>query len=144
MDTMTGPDKTGAQAPPPDTIVRAVRLMWVGAALAVLLGLVGGANEVHRPVVAAISVASGVVVGGIWWLVARACQRGRGTGRVVGAVFFALSTLGMVQSLSGELHVETAALVIDILSWVVGLGAMVLLWQRDSGVFFDSRRTFPR
>ena len=74
-------------------MAKALTFMLAGAALAVAQGVVGALSELNRPVVAAVSLASDVIV--------------------------------------------------DVLSWLVGLGAIVLLWQRDSTAFFQSSRRFP-
>jgi hypothetical protein len=126
----------------PDTMANALTFMLAGAALAVVQGVVGALSELNRPAVAAASLVSGVIVAGIWWWVARVCQQGRAGGRVLGSVFFALSTLGIVQTLAGQFHVRPALAVVDVLSWLVGLGAIVMLWRRDSTAFFQSRRRY--
>ena len=140
MDVTTDPGDVDTRPAVPDTIAKAVRLMLVGAALGLVLGVIGAFNEIHRPAAVAVSVASSVVVSGIWWLVARACQRGRRGGRTVASVFFGLSTLGLVQTFSGEFYVYPPSFVVDVLSWLVGLGAIILLWHRDSGDFFHAGR----
>ncbi|MEY9932362.1 uncharacterized membrane protein (UPF0136 family) [Catenulispora sp. GP43] len=136
---------TTDQSTLPDSIAKADKLMLAGAALAVVQGLVAAIGDLHRPVNAAFSLLSGVIVGAVWWWVAKACAEGRGGARLLATVFFALSTLGISSTLNGLYHFVTAALtVLDVLSWLVGLGVVLLLWQRDSSAFFESRRRFPR
>ena len=136
-------DRVTGRSAVPDTMAEALTFMLAGAALAVVQGVVGALSELNRPVVAAVSLASGVIVGGIWWWVARVCRQGRDGGRVLGSVFFALSTFGIMQTLTGQFHVRPVLTIVDVLSWLAGLGAVVMLWQRDSTAFFQSSRRFP-
>ena len=130
------------QSSVPDTVAKADKLMLVGAALAGVQGIVAALYELHRPAVAAAAVASGLIVAGVWWLVARACAQGRKGARIFGTVVFGLATLGIAQTLGGKFHPAPAVTVCDVLSWCVGLAAVVLLWHRDSAGFFraDTRR----
>jgi uncharacterized membrane protein (UPF0136 family) len=136
---------TTDQSTLPDSIAKADKLMLAGATLAVVSGLVAALADLHRPVVAASSVVSGVILAAVWWWVAKACTKGRSGARILATVFCGLATLGMVNTFSGRYHFVTPALtVMDVLSWLVGLGVVVLLWQRESSAFFESRRRLPR
>ena len=136
--------RTADQSMLPDSVAKAVRLMMVGAALEVVSGAVAALSHTHKPLVLVSGIVTGLIVAGIWWLVARTCQRGRSVGRVVASIFFVFNTVGLAQTFAGEFHVPAAALVVNILGWIVGLGAVLMLWRHDSSEFFESRRRFPR
>lgn len=124
----------------PDTVARAVRLMWVGAGLEVVAGGVAALSHVHRPTVVISGLVTGAIVGAVWWLVARTCLRGRPVGRVLASGFFGFNTVGLLQTVSGEFHVPAGAVVVNILNWIVGLSAVLLLWNHDSSEYFQRRR----
>lgn len=128
------------QLGPPDAVTRAVRLMWVGAGLEPVAGGVAALSHSHSPSVLLSGLLTGAVVGAIWWLVARTCLRGRPVGRVLASVFFGFNTVGLLQTVSGEFHVPAGAVVVNILNWIVGLGAVLLLWTRDSSEYFQRQR----
>lgn len=129
----------------PDTVAKAGKLMLAGAALAVVQGVVAALADLHRPAAAATSLVSGLIIAAVWWWVAKSCVEGRGGARVVATVFFVLSTLGTASVLGGRYHLLTAAIaVLDVVSWFVGLAVIVLLWQRTSNGFYESRRPSPR
>ena len=128
----------------PDTVVKAGKLMLAGAALAVVQGALTALADLHRPVVAGSNLASGVFAAAVWWWVAKSCVEGRSGARVLATVFFVVSSLGTASMIGGNYHLLTAALaVLDVISWLVGLAVVVLLWQRASSGFFESRRPYP-
>jgi len=137
---MTQTDMTADQSVVPDSIKKAVSFMQAGAALAVVQGVAGALSELSRPAVVVLELAICAVAAAAWLWVASASQAGRNGARVLGTVFFALSTLGIVQAVAGTLHVNALIVTVDVLSWVAGLGATVLLWQRESTQFFERRR----
>lgn len=126
----------------PDTIVKAVQFMYAGVALALVQVVVAALVDIHRSAIVVSSVITGAIVAWVWWLVARACLRGRPVGRVLASVFFVLSTLGMLETFSGQLHVDTPVAIVDTLSWLAGLGAIAMLWTNSSSDFFQSRRGY--
>jgi len=124
----------------PDTVAKAARLMWVGAGLELVAGSVAALSNYHHPSAVISGLITGALVGGIWWLVARTCLRGRAVGRVLASVFFAFNTVGLLQTVAGEFHVGPWVVVVNILSWIVGLSAVLLLWNHDSSEYFRRGR----
>jgi hypothetical protein len=135
-------------------VLTAVKLMYAGAvvsAITFVLGLVTvgstrtdlkkaypkyTAHQISQ--VLTVEVIIGIVVGllsvGLWVFLARACQRGRNWARMTGTVLFALDTLLILLSVSR--FKGGAAVLVDLLIWLLGLGAIVLLWRKESSAFF--------
>jgi hypothetical protein len=142
----------------PKSIQNAVKLMYAGAALSALGFIVGlfSINALKSALVKANSTATkpltgaqlhtaenvGIatiifigIVGIVLWLwMARANGAGKSWARIVAAVFFALSTLSLLRTVLGPNAIESR--IFGILGWLVGLGATIFLWQRDSSEFF--------
>jgi len=139
-------------APPP--VLTAVKLMYAGAAvstvsLIISLADIGGSKAAirkARPTLTAtqvnqlntfiitLAVVSGLVGIGLWLWMARANGRGKSWARIVSTVLFCLATLDLV-GVFGE--PKTAlSLIFPVLTWVVGLGAIWLLWRPESTAFF--------
>jgi hypothetical protein len=129
------PDRPGV----PDTVAKAVKLMLVGAALAlveaVALIAVGGDTT---PVRIAFAIGGGVFAAGVWWLMARACQLGRSWARVLASVFIGLDTLSLYRFVTGAVQTEVAIIVVLVLIWLVGFASVILLWSRSSSAYFHS------
>ena len=141
----------------PPSLRIAVRLMYLGAALEVIQLIVAvvtisslkaaimradpsfTASQLHDTQVAGTaSVAVGAVITiGLWLWMAWANGRGRRWARIVSAVFFGINTLNLVASFA-RVH-ATATLIVAILIWLVGLGAIVLLFRRESSSFYQQR-----
>ena len=86
----------------------------------------------------------GLIGVGLWVLVARASWRGRDWARVTGSVLFGLGTLALLIGPPdvGIRGPETAAARIFAgIVWLIGLAAIVFLWQKDSGRFFKAPRS---
>lgn len=147
------------QRPPmPNSVQTAVRLMYVGAALSIIEFIVGlatigsvktaikkayphyTATQVHSLEVASIVI--GVLVGlisvGLWLWMARANAAGRNYARITGTVFFGLSTLFLLGSVRSP-HVGLG-LVFNLLVWLAGLGAVIMLWRKESAAWFSQPR----
>lgn len=149
----------GPSAPPsvPQSITRAAQLMYVGAA-ASLIGIIIALldrhairnalatrntahplttsqlnNDYHAVLGAAI--VEGVIAIGLWLWMAQSCKAGKGWARIVSTVLFGLNTLGL---LAGAVASGGASRIYGILVWLIGLGAIVLLWQRSSTEYFKS------
>ena len=138
---------------PPRPVRTAVLLMYVGAALTAISLIVTvatlhtietaiqnnstyTAQQAHQLAVAA--VVEYVVTLGLWLLMAWANRAGQNWARIVATVLFALNTLGLLLNVfrgSASISVLFAVLV-----WLVGLGAVVLLWRRESSQYFAARR----
>lgn len=143
---------------PPQPVVMAVRLMYAGAvvsAISLIVSLVTfgttravieRANrslttaQIHRVETAVLVfvVVYGIIVIGLWIWLALANRSGRNWARIVATVLFGLNTLvtlaGIVRS--GPI----AARLVPLLVWLIGLGAIVLLWQRESSDYFQPGR----
>jgi hypothetical protein len=144
--------------PAPASVRNAVKLMYAGA-LASLVGIVVDlatlsatksamekrfpnltpeqATAQELPLIVSWIV-GGLVGAALWILLARASQRGRNWARITGTVLFGVATVEAF----GSLVVPEAALVkiFWLLTWLIGLGAVVLLWQRGSRAFFAGAR----
>jgi hypothetical protein len=145
----------------PRALRNAVRVMWAGAAIALLGTAVtialGGkikaeifqAVRKNRTSVRAYTLAQlhtvasitlvALVVGGIisvllWAWMAWANDRGRGWARVVASVLFGLITIEVVLSRS-RANVSFAFI---LLEWLLGLIAVVLLWRRETTAFIGA------
>jgi hypothetical protein len=142
----------------PPSVLKAVKLMYIGAAvstvsLVISLVSISGTKEAIRKArpslsaaqvnqlntfIIALAVVSGVIGVALWLWMARANSQGRNWARIVSTVLFGLATLDMFGVLSQP---KTAlGLVFPVLTWLVGLGAVILLWRRDSTEFFKPRQ----
>jgi hypothetical protein len=146
-------DLAGTQ--PPRSVLNAVRLMYVGAGLSaivviVILSTLGGLraaivakyphyspSKVHTTEVGIIAdyVISGLVAVGLWLWMAWANRRGRNWARIVSAVFFALNTLNLLGSFR-QVH-AIAAVIVAVVVWLVGAGAVALIFNRESTPYYQ-------
>jgi hypothetical protein len=146
------------RSPTPNSVQTAVRLMYAGAGLSFIELLVGlvtissvkaaiirayphyTTSQVHSLEVASIGI--GVLVGvisiALWLWMARANAAGRNYARITGTVFFGLNTLFMLGSLARP-H-ASLGLVFNVLVWLAGLGAVIMLWRRESAPYFSQPR----
>ena len=150
------------QAPAPQPVTTAVRLMYAGAALSaieIILGLatIGSlksairssypgytASQIHTAEVAAIvaAVVIGAIAIGLWLWMAWANGKGKSWARIVATVLFALNTIDML-TLIARPH-SAVSLVFALLVWLAGLGAIYFLWQRESSAYFQAMSARPR
>ncbi|HEX4655957.1 MAG TPA: hypothetical protein VH307_01110 [Streptosporangiaceae bacterium] len=146
------------EPPVPSSVQTAVRLMYVGAGLSFIELLVGlatissvksaiikaypryTASQVHSLEVAsiAIGVLVGVIAIGLWLWMARACAAGRNYARITGTVLFGLNSLFLLLSLARP-H-ASLGLVFNVLVWLAGLGAVIMLWRGESAPWFSQPR----
>jgi hypothetical protein len=145
------------QRPPaPASVRNAVKVMYAGAAAMLIyiiidiatLGTTKSDFEKHSPGMSASGVnalqhalfaeaiAGGLIGAGLWIFIARACTAGKGWARITGTVFFAIATIDAFAYLTIPFAVPVKIFVFVI--WLIGLAAVVLLWQRSSGAFFKS------
>jgi len=140
--------------PPPASVLTAIRLMYAGAAYALVWAIgvivVWASIVRHHPLVTASgdhrlagAVTLAVFVSAIdialWLVIARGCRRGRNGARVTGTVLFALHTLGVLSVVVSSQAGLGMAKVLTLIGWLIGLGAVVFLWQRPSSAFFGAR-----
>jgi len=103
-----------------------------------------GGNPASGPYAAGFifgAVLFAAVVAGLWLWMAWKVRRGRNWARIVSAVLFGLGALrllaGLVSSPGSVVTVSWA------LSWLAGLGAIILLFQRSAKAFFASGGRSP-
>jgi hypothetical protein len=101
------------------------------------------ATRVHDTVVALVVslVFSALIEMGLWLFMARANRGGLKWARIVAAVFFGIYTIYLAYTLPHGAAV--ADIVMTTLIWLAGLGATILLWQRESGTYFSAPATAP-
>ena len=139
----------------PQSVLRAVRVMYVGLA-ASLLGIVvdmttlsATRSEIlkRNPSYTAVQVnnaehleiglfiASGLIGAALWLWMAQSCRAGKSWARVVSTVFFGIDTLSV---LVGATAVQGGGLsrIYGFVVWAIGLTAIILLWQRASSEYF--------
>jgi predicted tellurium resistance membrane protein TerC len=143
-----------ARLGPPRSVVRAIQLMYVGAAaelvaLVVDLIFVGSLRaDLKRQYPhytslqlshaqnarVAFLVLAAIVAASLWLWMARANGSGRSWARTVSAVLFSIGILDLVVELA---TVPTpAALTIDVVIALIGLVVIVLLFRKESGPFY--------
>jgi hypothetical protein len=150
---------TAATVPP--SITRAVRVMYVGAAASVIGIIVdlttyhslenalatrkdkNGKLLTHTQVVdlahveIVAFVIGGLIAAGLWIWMARGSRAGKSWARVVSTVLFAISTISAFVSIGGgALTAGGATRIYGFVVWIIGLVAIVLLWQRASSDYF--------
>jgi hypothetical protein len=145
----------------PPSVARAVQVMYLGA-LASLVGIIielltrhslrtfiadhatrnGSrltatqvADTYHAELVVLVVV--GLIGVGLWIWMARANKAGRNWARITSTVFFALDTIGAIGGLAGgALSGGSVNRFYGLVVWVIGVVAIVLLWQRTSSEYF--------
>ncbi|MGH3229660.1 MAG: hypothetical protein ACRDOA_13935 [Streptosporangiaceae bacterium] len=139
-------------APPP--VVNAVKLMYVGAAvstvsLIISLADISGTkaaiikakpsltaaqvNQLNTFIIS-LAIVSGVVGVALWLWMARSNNQGKNWARILSTVLFCLATLDLVGVFSQPKTL--LGLLFPVLTWLVGLGAVFLLWRPESTAFF--------
>jgi hypothetical protein len=146
----------------PPSVSRAVWLMYVGAA-ASLIGIVVSLTTVSalksailkrgpnltpsqvntaEHVAIILLVVAGLVGVGLWIWMALSCKAGKNWARITSTVFFAIETISTLTAVSGAGQFAGAdagaGRFSGILVWLIGLGAIILLWQRQSSEYFQS------
>jgi hypothetical protein len=139
-------------APPP--VVNAVKLMYVGAAvstvsLIISLADISGTKAAIRKArpsltvaqvnqlntfIISLAIVSGVIGVALWLWMARSNTQGKNWARILSTVLFCLATLDLVGVFSQPKTL--LGLLFPVLTWLVGLGAVFLLWRPESTAFF--------
>jgi hypothetical protein len=148
-----------APASAPPSVLRAVKVMYAGVAVS-LIGIVIDMTTLsatraaiikHSPTLTTAQVnnaehveiglfiASGLIGAALWLWMAQSCRAGKSWARVTSTVFFGIDTLSVVV---GTAAVQGGGLsrIYGILVWVIGLVAIILLWQRSSSDYFRGPR----
>ena len=140
--------------PAPPSVAKAVKLMYAGAAvstvsLIISLADVSGTKSAIRKArpnltasqvsslntfIISLAVVSGLIGVGLWLWMARANTAGKNWARIVSTVLAGLATLDLA-GVIGEPK-TLIGLVFPVLTWLVGLGAVFLLWRPESSAFF--------
>jgi hypothetical protein len=143
----------------PASVLNAVKLMYAGAALSALgivislvtISSLKSAIEARDPTFtttklhAAEAVAiGGVIVGGLiaiglWLWMAWANGKGRNWARIVSSVLFGINTLDVLLLL-GQPH-AAISVAFSLIVWLVGVGAIVLIWSKQSAPFYHQQPT---
>jgi hypothetical protein len=143
------------QPPAPRSVVNAVKLMYTGAAISTVslivtladVGAVKSAIKRAKPAwtaaqvnsydrfIISLAIISGLIGIGLWLWMARANSRGKNWARIVSSVLFGLATLDLIGVFTEP---KTAlGLVFPLLTWLVGLGAIILLWRGENNDFYQ-------
>lgn len=141
----------------PNSVQTAVKLMYAGAALSLIelvVSLVTVASlksailkrfphytssQVHSAEVAIVAgvVIEAVIAIGLWIWMARANAAGHNYARITGTVLFVVYTLFLLIDLRRPS--VGVGLVFAALVWLAGLGAVIMLWRRESSEYFTPR-----
>jgi hypothetical protein len=156
------PYRAGSRAatvPLPASMVTAVRLMYAGAAYSLIwaigiiavsasivkhypLASVSGDHRLAGAVTLAILLCAADIA--LWLGIARACRRGSGGARVAGTVLFAVHTVGVLGVVTSSQAGLGPAKALTLIGWLIGLGAVLALWQRPSSAFFAAQASLNR
>jgi hypothetical protein len=138
----------------PRSVRTAVRLMYLAAALEVIALIVAlltrgslraailrrhphyTATQLHTAQNAqtVILIAGALIAVGLWLWMAWANGRGRNWARILSAVFFGISTLGLLLSFLTPRGVGDT--IVGVVLWLIGLAVIVLLFNKESAPFF--------
>jgi hypothetical protein len=141
----------------PNSVQTAVKLMYAGAALSLIELVVSLAtvaslktailkkfpnytsSQVHSAETAIVAgvVIEAVIAIGLWLWMARANAAGRNYARITGTVLFAVYTLFLLADLRRP--AASIGLIFAALVWLAGLGAVIMLWRRESSEYFSPR-----
>jgi len=150
----TGKSVEPEQPAAPPSVLTAVKLMYAGAAVStvsLVISLVDisgtkAAIRKARPTLTAtqvnqlntfiisLAIVSGVIGIGLWLWMARVNGQGRNWARILSTVLFGLATLDLFGVLSQPKTL--LSLIFPLLTWLVGAGAVFLLWRGESTAFF--------
>ncbi|MGH3181737.1 MAG: hypothetical protein ACRDOH_30400 [Streptosporangiaceae bacterium] len=142
--------------PAPAPVQNAVKLMYVGAAITTVYTIVSIVaigtikNELKRAdhtltasqlntdarFFVTSSVVFGVITIGLWLWMAWANKGPRNWARIVATIFFGLNTVYMFGIIA---QTRSIVLILPVLTWLVGAGAVFLLWRAESSAFFKPR-----
>jgi hypothetical protein len=140
--------------PAPPSVANAVKLMYVGAAvstvsLIISLADISGTKTAIRKArpnltaaqvnqlntfIISLAIVSGLIGIALWLWMARANNQGKNWARILSTVLFGLATLDLVGVVTEPKTL--LGLLFPVLTWLVGLGAVWLLWRPDSSAFF--------
>ena len=136
--------------PAPESVVNAVKLMYGGAAYAVVFAIcavltIDGARNPFTSITpkseVVVAAATCAIQVALWLWIARACRKGRNWARIASTIFFALFTIVILVVLIRYRHYAAgpAGIVLILVTWLMAGGSVRLLWQRQSSAFFQAR-----
>lgn len=157
------PEQYAQSGPPvPQSVARAVRVMYVGA-VASLIGIVIDlitVNSLKDKLVTSVNkngtkltstqvtrredlaigalIVMGLIAIALWTWMARGNQAGKSWARIVATVIFGIDTIGVISDINGSsaLAGSLATRIYGVVVWLIGLIAIILLWQRASSGYF--------
>ena len=145
-------------ATPPATVLRAIRLMYGGAAtstvylivalvtISSLKNALASENKTAKHPLTASQINGeatgyiiyvvfvGVVAIALWLWMARMNGQGKNWARITATILFCLWTLNTVGTVTQTRLI--LAMVFPVIAWLLGLGTVFLLWRPDSAAFF--------
>ena len=145
--------------PVPQSITRAVQLMYAGAA-ASLIGIIIALTTLSsiksqivsknpsltttqvnnaQHVAIGVLIASALIGAALWLWMAQSSKAGKNWARIVSTVLFAIETINVVAGASA-ISSGGASRIYSIVIWLIGLGAIIFLWQRSSTEYFKAPR----
>ena len=149
----------GATVPLPASMVTAVRLMYAGAAFALVWAIgvivVSASIVKHYPLAsesgdhrlagaATLAILLCAADIALWLGIARACLRGSSGARIAGTVLFAVHTVGVLGVVTSSQAGLGPAKVLTLIGWLIALGAVMALWQPPSSAFFTAQAPLNR
>ena len=141
---------------PPATVRRATIFIGAGAVLAIAAGVFDAviisdlaATPSHAHTSPVFGAIGGLVLAALWLWMAWKTRTGRNWARIVSTVFF-----GLLSAYCGKFAVDLFSVTTikadsagylgaTFLQWIVGLVALILLWQRPSSEYFAIRAQAP-
>lgn len=160
------PEQAGPR--PPAAVRTAALFMYAGAALSLASGIITAVSGaalragIHhafpryspsqvRAVASAEIIYSAVyalVLIFLWLLVAWASRAGKAWARIIGSILFGLNTILLIVTLvtratAGIAPHLSASAVLTVLTWVAGLGAVIMLWRPDASAYFTAGQDRP-
>lgn len=138
----------------PGSVRTAVRLMYLAAGVEVIALIIAlltrsalraailsrhphyTATQLHTAENAqtVVLILGAVIAVALWLWMAWANGRGRNWARIVSAVFFGISTLGLIVSFTEGRGVGD--IIVSVILWLIGLAVIVLLFRKESAPFF--------
>ncbi len=158
--TTSGQSAEPLRPPAPAPVRTAVKLMYAGAAvstvpLIIALPYTSDIKDFHwnghsltaaqfshwRPLIIMVAIVGGLVVAALWLWMARTNGQGRNWARILSTVLFGLATLQLTSIFRTPVYQTPAWTIavgqlVQLLTWLVGLGAVWLLWRPASSAFF--------
>jgi hypothetical protein len=89
-------------------------------------------NALHAAI--GIFIVTGLLGAALWIWMAQTCKAGKSWARIVSTVLFGIDTISLLAGAAAPGGGATR--IYGIVVWLVGLAAIVLLWQRSSSDYF--------